>query len=290
MGEQGKLTQVQLDASKTSPLSTTGDDIKAPHNKRLHLSTDQKWIMSEGHLSDLIRLQWIPREDGAGSKPALVWVDENGDDKTAIISHDLANDVTRAPHRHLSIETTMSPTGPNPGELFTRMEWPYDQDVCEIQVHSSRLTVNGNYMRISNENGANKEIRFTRSYSKEQNLDADRNPIYDNVYVPRMALRVGGANSSGNVGDDLSFVRYDDNGNAMDTVLFIKRSTGNTGIGTNAPTSKLDVNGNKIRLRTPSTPASATSPGEQGEICWDANFMYICVAKDTWKRSPLSAW
>lgn len=75
--------------------------------------------MSQGHLSDLIRLQWITRQDGAGSKPALVWCDDDLNDKTAIISHDLANNPASLPHKHISIETTMSPTGANPGELFT---------------------------------------------------------------------------------------------------------------------------------------------------------------------------
>lgn len=260
------------------------------HNKRIHLSTDEKWVMNEGHLSDLIRLQWITRSDGAGSKPAIVWCDDLGDDKTAIISHDLANDRTRAPHRHLSIETTMSPRGANPKELFTRIEFPYDQDVCEIQVHSSNFTLNGNTMRVSNENGLNKSIQFTRSYSKEQNLDENCNPIYSRVYVPRMELRVGGANSTGNAGDDFSIVRFGDDGTALDTVFFIKRSSGNTGIGTNSPTKKLDINGDRMRLRTAFTPASATAGGDPGEIAWDAGFMYVCVAQNQWKRAALATW
>lgn len=279
-----------LEAGGGSPITVDGDNLVIPYRKRLHLATDAQWIAGQGHLSDLIRLQWIPRADGAGSKPAIVWCDENMDDKTAIISHDLANDKTRAPHRHLSIETTMSPTGANPNELFTRIEFPYDQDVCEIQVHSSNFTLNGNKMRVANEDGGNKEIVFSRSYSKEANLDEKRNPIYSQVYVPRMALRVGGANSTGNAGDDFQIVRYDDKGSALDTVFFIKRSSGNTGIGTNAPTKKLDINGDRMRLRTAFTPANATATGDPGEIAWDANYMYVCVAANTWKRSPLATW
>jgi hypothetical protein len=37
-------------------------------------------------------------------------------------------------------------------------------------------------------------------------------------------------------------------------------------------------------------PATATSLGTQGDIRWDANFIYVCISTNTWKRSPLSTW
>jgi hypothetical protein len=67
-------------------------------------------------------------------------------------------------------------------------------------------------------------------------------------------------------------------------------NNGNLGIGTNSPTNLLDVNSNSIRLRTARTPASATATGTQGEICWDANYIYVCTATNTWRRAALSAW
>jgi len=30
--------------------------------------------------------------------------------------------------------------------------------------------------------------------------------------------------------------------------------------------------------------------GTQGKIAWDASYMYVCTATDTWKRSGLSTW
>jgi hypothetical protein len=65
---------------------------------------------------------------------------------------------------------------------------------------------------------------------------------------------------------------------------------GNTGIGTDTPTAKLDVNSDIIRLRTAKTPASATATGNAGDICWDADYIYVCVATDTWKRAELLTW
>lgn len=52
------------------------------------------------------------------------------------------------------------------------------------------------------------------------------------------------------------------------------------------PTHAIDTAG-AIRLRNPSTPASATAAGAQGEIRWDANYVYVCVAANRWGRLPL---
>jgi len=62
------------------------------------------------------------------------------------------------------------------------------------------------------------------------------------------------------------------------------------GINTNMPTTQLDVNSDRIRIRTPNTPTSATAPGNVGDICWDAGFVYVCTATNTWRRSALTAW
>jgi hypothetical protein len=61
------------------------------------------------------------------------------------------------------------------------------------------------------------------------------------------------------------------------------------GIGTGL-TAPLDINGNTLRLRTARTPASATAAGNVGDVCWDANYVYVCVAANTWRRALLAAW
>lgn len=43
-------------------------------------------------------------------------------------------------------------------------------------------------------------------------------------------------------------------------------------------------------LTATQTPASATAPGTTGQIVWDANYIYVCTATDTWKRSAISGW
>jgi hypothetical protein len=65
---------------------------------------------------------------------------------------------------------------------------------------------------------------------------------------------------------------------------------GNIGIGTNAPSVKLDIDGNKIRLRSSHTPVSSSGTGNTGDIAWDNGYLYVCVATNTWKRANLSTW
>ncbi len=67
-------------------------------------------------------------------------------------------------------------------------------------------------------------------------------------------------------------------------------STGNVGIGTTSPQAPLDINGNRLRIRDSKTPSSATATGNKGEICYDSNYMYVCVATNTWKRTALASW
>jgi len=65
---------------------------------------------------------------------------------------------------------------------------------------------------------------------------------------------------------------------------------GNFGIATSDPTALLDVNSDIVRLRTAKTPATAGAAGNVGDICWDAGYVYVCVATNTWKRAALATW
>ena len=67
-------------------------------------------------------------------------------------------------------------------------------------------------------------------------------------------------------------------------------SSGNVGIGTSSPTALLDVNTDTVRVRTAKTPASQTAAGNAGDICWDSNYIYVCVATNTWKRVAIAGW
>ena len=66
-------------------------------------------------------------------------------------------------------------------------------------------------------------------------------------------------------------------------------STGNIGIGVQAPLSRLDVNGvngyNQLRLETSYTPTSSSDThGNIGDVAWDTNYIYIKTSAG-WKRT-----
>jgi hypothetical protein len=60
--------------------------------------------------------------------------------------------------------------------------------------------------------------------------------------------------------------------NADDTVLFQVSNT------------------NGVMIGPAKTPASATATGITGQIAWDADYIYICTAINTWKRVAIATW
>jgi hypothetical protein len=69
-------------------------------------------------------------------------------------------------------------------------------------------------------------------------------------------------------------------------------SSGRLLVGTSSDSggALLQINGDRIRIGTAKTPASATDTGTTGEICWDASYIYVCTATNTWKRTAISTW
>lgn len=37
-------------------------------------------------------------------------------------------------------------------------------------------------------------------------------------------------------------------------------------------------------------PASSSAAGTAGQIAYDADYFYVCVATNTWRRTPISDW
>lgn len=48
--------------------------------------------------------------------------------------------------------------------------------------------------------------------------------------------------------------------------------------------------GNRVVIPTSVTPASATATGTAGTIAWDADYIYVCTASNTWKRAAIATW
>lgn len=64
-----------------------------------------------------------------------------------------------------------------------------------------------------------------------------------------------------------------------------------TGSGASyVPAAPLEIRGDRMMITTEKTPASASATGVKGTICWDASYIYVCTATDTWKRVAIATW
>lgn len=80
-----------------------------------------------------------------------------------------------------------------------------------------------------------------------------------------------------------------------DTDTGINNGGGNIMIFVTDATERYRVSNTAVTLAVPliiptSTPASAGAAGVTGQIAWDADFIYVCVATNTWKRVAIATW
>lgn len=83
---------------------------------------------------------------------------------------------------------------------------------------------------------------------------------------------------------DLAFVLRNNN---VLTEVGRFTNTGRFGVNCTDPQVVLDVNDDSFRVRTSASPASGGT-GVAGEFSWDANYIYVCTATNTWKRAALT--
>lgn len=127
---------------------------------------------------------------------------------------------------------------------------------------SKQLEINGD-LRISNDTPSNTTIKFIDSNNFVQNQ-----LILQNNY--------------------LSF----QNSNNIDLIT-LSNTSNNIGINNNNPTCCLDINDNKIRVRQSTETPTINTPGEEGEIRWNNNAIYICTGYRStdstyiWKKADL---
>lgn len=148
----------------------------------------------------------------------------------------------------------------------------------------SDLHLNGTLLLSSS---ANQELlRLAKSHTDTreivfENEGADVASVFVN---PAENLRIKSEKNNGNMIFQVT------NAGSVKNLLTLDGSSVQVGINTASPTAPLDVNAESIRLRNPNTPASATAIGEAGEIRWDSNYIYICIATNTWRRIQHDTW
>ena len=55
-------------------------------------------------------------------------------------------------------------------------------------------------------------------------------------------------------------------------------------------TNKLKISGDTLNITENRTITNSTDTGEKGEICWDENYIYVCIDTNTWKRTSIADW
>ena len=75
----------------------------------------------------------------------------------------------------------------------------------------------------------------------------------------------------------------------------IRFATTPSGAYTAADRMEIDESGlvsvyDDLAITSPTVPASASATGTAGTVSWDADYVYICTATDTWKRVAISTW
>jgi len=125
---------------------------------------------------------------------------------------------------------------------------------------------------------------------------------YNQTYNSGNAVLLHIADYSNDAGDNVYPIYVESENNNVD--FYVKSGItnaggtayfgGNVGIGTMESTVSdgigLHIAGKIIRIGTAKTPASAGATGNTGEICWDAGYIYVCMATNTWKRVAIATW
>lgn len=94
-----------------------------------------------------------------------------------------------------------------------------------------------------------------------------------------------GARCRGNNNSDSNsiVIGADAIGDGANTTVLGTSSTTQTKLHGTA-TSVGIISGDRLRIANAKTPATSGAAGTAGDICWDADYLYVCIAANTWRR------
>lgn len=172
----------------------------------------------------------------------------------------------------------------SPAQLLT-INAAGDGDECFIQLQEggadrAKIGINTANNLVFHQQYMNKHIVF-----KVNDQGVTREGLRLNGAVPEVVI-----NEQHGISGDDSLIDFRVESQNSTHMLYVDGGADKIGIKTDQPEAALDINSDSMRLRNSNTPSSALDFGHKGEIRWDANYIYICVATDTWKRVALSTW
>lgn len=53
---------------------------------------------------------------------------------------------------------------------------------------------------------------------------------------------------------------------------------------------RVTIGSDTLNISASGTPASSSATGTEGDIMWDADYVYVCVGTNSWKRTSISTW
>lgn len=142
-------------------------------------------------------------------------------------------------------------------------------------------------------------IQYQKNGKGLFSVDGMGNIVGATLYLGDILLNGDAANGSIDVGNPANssatpYINLNGFGTAQNNVRMINDANGQLTINT-ATGGNLQVNANGV-FTTGSfhvnltTPASSSASCTTGQIGADANYVYVCVAPNQWKRSKLSSW
>jgi hypothetical protein len=131
---------------------------------------------------------------------------------------------------------------------------------------------------------------FVGTSTSVAQISSNRNPTTGAIYDANRAVSYVNLEASNGNANIQFYTTVTNNANALERARI--DSSGRLLVGTSSDSggALLQVNGDRIRIGTAKTPASATATGTTGEIAWDANYIYVCTATNTWKRTAIATW
>ncbi len=159
----------------------------------------------------------------------------------------------------------------------------------------------GTGVLIQNSPGA--AWRYAIQYAKDGNalfsVDGAGNIVGSSAYLGSVALNGDASNGSVDIGNLANpsatpYINLNGFATPQNNVRLINDANGQLTINT-VTGGNLQVNGDGVYTTGSfhlnlATPASSSAPCAAGQIGADAKYIYVCVAPNTWKRSPLSSF
>ena len=168
-------------------------------------------------------------------------------------------------------------------------------------VYSADVGTLGTGVLIQNSPGASWKyaIQYARNGSALFSVDGAGNIVGSSASLGSVALNGDPTNGSIDVGNLANtsatpYINLNGFGTSQNNVRMINDANGQLTINT-VTGGSLQVNETGVYTAGSfhvnlATPASSSAPCVAGQIGADANYVYVCVAANTWKRSALSSW